>query len=174
MSNVQHKITYTVLAAVISGTIAFGAKPVASDIAAPDKRVAAVGMAVRIANLGEMKPLPAELPLPFGTSAFEQTDSEERATAENTSRVAQATVVASDRETLEVIAGKIIPSGTIFLAGEPTLIFGKKPVKIGTHFTVTSNGQDYDIELVRIDRTTFTLRLNREEVTRPIKPGKSP
>jgi hypothetical protein len=53
------------------------------------------------------------------------------------------------------------------------LNFGKSSVKVGTHFSVTLNGQEYDLELASIDRTTFTLRLNREEITRPIKPGKS-
>jgi hypothetical protein len=150
------------------------AKPVKSDIASPEKRGSTVELAGRVASNAEAKSLPVELPLLFRTSAFDRTDDEEKTAAEATSRAAEPVVAANDRDTLEVIAGKIIPSGTIFLAGEPTLIFGKKPVKTGTHFTVTSNGQDYDIELVRIDRTTFTLRLNREEITRPIKPGKSP
>ncbi|RFC46126.1 MAG: hypothetical protein DUW69_001742, partial [Verrucomicrobia bacterium] len=33
---------------------------------------------------------------------------------------------------------------------------------------------DYNLELVSFDRTNFTLRLNKEEITRAIKPGKNP
>lgn len=171
-------ITTLCAAVLLSSSVAFAAKAPASDIANPDKRRATVELATRLAQANEVKPLPAELALPFSPPGFEQTDAEERANAmAAASRTAQqvAPKTSSDREILERIATKVVPSGTIFLGGEPTLIFGKKPVKIGTHFTVrSSDGQDYDLELVSIGSTTFTLRLNREEITRPIKPGKSP
>ncbi|HEX2852084.1 MAG TPA: hypothetical protein VHO24_02515 [Opitutaceae bacterium] len=173
-------LTLTTLCAslLLGSSVAFAAKAAPSDITSPEKRRATVELAQRLARPGEAQPLPTELALPFSPAGFEQTDAEERATAmAAASRVAQqaAPKVSSDRDTLERIAAKVIPSGTIFLGGEPTLIFGKKPVKIGTHFTVrSSDGQDYDLELVSIGSTTFTLRLNREEITRPIKPGKSP
>ena len=65
-----------------------------------------------------------------------------------------------------------MPSGTLILDGEPLLIFGRKRLRIGDRFTVTYEKQDYELVLVAIERTTFTLRLNQEEITRPIKPGK--
>jgi hypothetical protein len=53
------------------------------------------------------------------------------------------------------------------------LIFtGAKQVRIGSDFTVSTNGQKYVLKLVAADATTFTLRLGSEEVTRSIKPGK--
>jgi hypothetical protein len=58
--------------------------------------------------------------------------------------------------------------------GEPLLLLGRGRVKIGDKFTVAYNGQDYELELTAIDRTTFTLRYHGEEITRPIKTGKSP
>ena len=54
------------------------------------------------------------------------------------------------------------------------LMFGKRFVKTGSHFTVTYKGTDYDLELTEIDGTNYTLRYNREEITRPIQTGKSP
>jgi hypothetical protein len=54
------------------------------------------------------------------------------------------------------------------------LMFGKRFVKTGSHFTVTYKGMDYDLELTQIDGTNFTLRYKSDEITRPIQPGKSP
>ena len=74
----------------------------------------------------------------------------------------------TDRETLEKLAAQITPTGMINLRGAPRLIIGNKPFEIGTRFTATYNNQDYELELVAIERTTFTLRYRGEEITRPI------
>jgi hypothetical protein len=71
---------------------------------------------------------------------------------------------------LEKLAGQISPTGVIQLRGAPRLVIGGKPFEVGTRFTATYNSQDYELELVSIDRTTFTLRYRGEEITRPIKP----
>ena len=55
------------------------------------------------------------------------------------------------------------------IGGSPRLVMGSKRFEVGTRFTVTYNNEDYELELVRIDRTTFTLRYRGEEITRPIK-----
>jgi hypothetical protein len=150
------------------------ARGAASDINSPDKRHATVERAARLAKPSSPAALPADLAQPFSPPGFELTDAEEQSAANALAgKTTSAPKATSDRETLEQIASKVPPSGTVFIGGEPRLIFGKKTVKIGTHFTVTFNGLDYDLELVNIDRTTFTLRLNREEITRPIKPAKS-
>jgi hypothetical protein len=82
----------------------------------------------------------------------------------------QPAAPATDRQTLETLAAQITPSGVIMLRGAPRLIFANKPFEVGTRFTATYNNQDYELELVAIDRTTFTLRYKGEDVTRPIKP----
>jgi hypothetical protein len=61
------------------------------------------------------------------------------------------------------------PSGYFVLGGQPTLVFGQKRVKAGSFLKITFEGTEYDLEIVSIDRLNFTLRLNREEFTRPIK-----
>jgi hypothetical protein len=58
----------------------------------------------------------------------------------------------------------------IQLRGAARLVIGNRPFEVGTRFTATYNNQDYELELVAIDRTTFTLRYRGEEITRPIKP----
>ncbi len=70
---------------------------------------------------------------------------------------------------LEAIAQRLKPSGYFVLGGQPTLVFGEKRVKAGGFLTITFEGTEYTLEITAIDRANFTLRLNREEFTRPIK-----
>ena len=70
---------------------------------------------------------------------------------------------------IQAIAASLKPSGYFILGGEPTLVFGQKRVKAGGTLTITFEGNEYVLEITSIDRTNFTLRLNREEFTRPIK-----
>ena len=147
------------------------AKTPASDLTSPEKRRTVVEQASQLAKPSKAAVLPEELTSPFSPPGFDLPDGAEPATS--TVKGVVAPKLSSDRELLEQIATKIPPTGTIFINGEARLMFAKRTVRIGDHFTVTFNNQDYDLELVNIDRTTFTLRLNREEITRPIKPAKS-
>jgi len=161
---------------------------VVSDLVSPEKRRSVVEQAQHLTRPAEPVPLPADLVQPFNPPSFDQPDPEElRASA---AAAAKANVSgppglpglpgtpaapAGDREILENIASKILPTGTMKIGNEPLLIFGRKPIKIGSRFTVTNsaNGQDYELELVAIEPPTFTLRYRNEEITRPIKSGKS-
>ena len=73
------------------------------------------------------------------------------------------------RNLIQVIGESLKPSGYFVINGEPTLVFGQKRVKAGGLLTITFEGSEYTVEIVSIDRPNFTLRLNREEFTRPIK-----
>jgi len=75
----------------------------------------------------------------------------------------------NNRDLLQSIATSIKPSGYFVIGGEPTLVFGQKRVKAGGTLTITFEGKEYTLEVTALDRTNFTLRLNREEFTRPIK-----
>lgn len=75
----------------------------------------------------------------------------------------------NDRDLLQAIAASLKPSGYIVLGNQPSLSFGQKRVKAGGVLTITFEGAQYTLEIVSIDRTNFTLRLNREEFTRTIK-----
>lgn len=75
----------------------------------------------------------------------------------------------TDRDLLQAIALNLKPSGYIVLGGQPSLSFGQKRVKPGGFLTITFEGNEYTLEISAIDRTNFTLRLNREEFTRTIK-----
>ncbi len=73
------------------------------------------------------------------------------------------------RDQLQSIAAGLKPSGYIVLGGQPTLLFGQKRVKAGGSVTITFEGTEYTVEITSIVSPNFTLRLNREEFTRPIK-----
>ena len=75
----------------------------------------------------------------------------------------------NDRELLQAIAASLKPSGYIVLGGQASVSLGQKRVKAGGVLTITFEGNQYTLEIVSIDRTNFTLRLNREEFTRTIK-----
>lgn len=146
-----------------------------SDIAPPEKRREVVELALHLAKIMPARPLPAKLAQPFAPPGFNLTDAEEQAAAlaagKSTAKPG-APAPPTERDTLIAITSKIAPSGTISVGASPMLLFGKKFVKVGAHLVVMYKGAPYDLELVAIDRTTFTLRLNHEEITRPIQPGK--
>lgn len=153
----------------------------ASDIATPEHRRAIVQTADRLAHPGALPALPADLTNPFSPANFDKPDpSEAHDKAPAPGRVAAAETAAApaqpvtDRELLAAVAAKIPTTGTIILNGTPLLVSGTNRLQVGSSFTVVYNGQEYELQLVAIDRTTFTLRYKGEEFTRPIKLGRTP
>lgn len=74
----------------------------------------------------------------------------------------------SEQDLLQAIATGLRPR-LIVLGGQPELFFGQKRVKAGGSLTITFEGSEYILDVVSIAPPNFTLRLNREEFTRPIK-----
>jgi hypothetical protein len=156
--------------------------PPAGDIAPAAKRRPTLELAEKIATVTPSGPLSPELNLPFNPVAFTQPDPEEQRALEqaaanqqasaNASGSGQARRGATDREQLAELASQIKPTGSMFVRGEPRLILQSRFVKIGDKFTVTNSGVDYVLELTAIDLSSFTLRLNGELITRPLKSGK--
>jgi hypothetical protein len=150
-----------------------------SEIVPSEKRKVSVEKANVVAKQKVPAALPETIAEPFAPAGFDLTDAEEAAAAAAAARQANQgnpsiPAPPSDHELLEAIVSKVTPSGTTYFRGSPLLMFGKRMVKTGAHFTVTYKGTDYDLELTQIDGTNFTLRYKSEEITRPIQPGKSP
>jgi hypothetical protein len=82
--------------------------------------------------------------------------------------------VSSDLDILEKIAPHITPSGALVLNGEPVLLFREKKLKVGDTLTINFEGTTYMVIITSIDRSSFKIRFNREEITRPIKSRKAP
>jgi hypothetical protein len=167
--NLRRRLFVLVGIAAAAGAAATAAP--ASDLATPAKRAQVVETAERLAQTPTLEPLPATLPQPFHPPGFDQPDPSE--VKPSASGIA-ATDPATDRDVLNKIVARIRPSGIINMGGEPLLIFGQKRLKVGDHLIVTLEKTDYDVEITAIDTTTYTLRLNRDEITRSLKPGKSP
>ena len=168
------------LIGVAGATWGFAAAAPVADVAPIAKRRPSVELAQHLATISAPAVLAPDVVQPFNPVAFGQPDPEEQRAIEKAAANQQAAApsgagssarpgVVTDREQLAAIASKILPKGSVFVGKEPSLVIGSKFVKIGAKFTVTYSGVDYVLELTAIDRTTFTLRLNGEEITRPIK-----
>lgn len=157
------------------------ASRVLSDLQPAPKRQSTVDLASALARRPAPEALPAGLSSPFNPPGFERPEPAGPASppADPSARPAPAAAAASPagvpatpRETLEAIAAQIAPSGTMIFRGKPRLLIAGKPFEVGTRFTASFNNEDHELELVAIERTTFTLRYRGEDVTRPIKPAR--
>jgi hypothetical protein len=137
-----------------------------------------VELADRLVQPRVLAALPEEMVMPFNPMGFEQPDPEEVKAQQAAAAAAAAAGTpvrpVGDRNVLATLADRLSPSGTAIIGGDPMLLFGQRRLRVGDRLTVTYEGADYPLEITAITRTTFTLRLNREEITRPIKPGKKP
>ncbi len=80
----------------------------------------------------------------------------------------------SDLEFLKLLAAKLNPTGVLMMGDDALLLFGEKKVKVGDTIKIPFDKDSVDVDLVDLSGTSFTLRLNNEQLTRPIKPGKTP
>ena len=167
----QFQLLLTALAFMLAAGPAHAApKPTkrkadASDISPIDGRLPSVVLAESLAKVDIPPTLTTdkELPQPFNPPSFG---------VDNRPVAGPVVKNVGDRELLAALAGKVHPNGTFGLGSKSLLSFGKKNLRPGDRLTVNFENQDYVVELVSFDRTNFTLRLNHEEITRPIKPGK--
>lgn len=79
----------------------------------------------------------------------------------------------SDHDILVTIANGLKPRA-VSMGNSLFLFFGVKKTKVGDLLTLTFEDTVYQVQITAIDHSTFTLRLNREEFTRPIKQGTAP
>jgi len=134
----------------------------AGDVVSPAKRQEVLDAAKKLLTARKTSPIAVD---PFHSEKFADMIAGPRAP------VAGPVVVSprTDRDILQAIAANLKPSGNFVMDGESILLFGQKRVKAGDHLTITFEGAEYALEIAAIERTSFTLRLNREEFTRPIK-----
>jgi len=128
-----------------------------SDLTTPEQRRDSVNRAMALTQPAPPVPFPADGRNPF-------LPPQEKRAATQTKRA-----LSGDREILTAIAGRIVPSGVMQdLDGHPILLLREKKLKVGDYLTITFEGTDYMIELAAIDHSSFTLRLNKEEITQPL------
>ena len=140
-------------------------------VLSPAKRQATLDLANRLlaARESPAAALPADLVDPFNPVGFGAAPASGHQPGE------AAHAKASDSEILQEIASRVTPSGMVEFGGQPLLLFREKKLKVGDSLTITFEGTDYVVVITAIDQTSFKIRLNSEEITRPIiKPGKVP
>ena len=155
---------------LLHGGVAMAAE---ATVLAPAKRQVALERGKALVASREITPITVN---PFHPPAFSETlASMGRATGTTPlvggGETAAQTPVGprTERDLLQAIAKGLKPSGYIVLGGIPSISFGQKRVKAGGVLTITFEGNQDTLEIVSIDRTNFTLRLNSEEFTRTIK-----
>jgi hypothetical protein len=156
-----------VLAAGTSMLISFGQESVPS----PAKRQVTLDLAGRLLapQSNPAASLPSDLLDPFNPPGFGAVPTSGPGKPGETIRT-----VSTDREILQNIATRITPSGMVMFGSQPLLLFREKKLKVGENLTITFEGNDYVVVISEINRTSFKIRFNQEEITRPIKPGKVP
>jgi hypothetical protein len=128
-----------------------------SDLNTPDQRRESVNQALALIHPSSPALLPADLKNPFVLSR-------------NADQEQVAKPINNDREALAGIAPQVVPSGVVQMGDTPILLLGEKKLKVGDYFTFPFEGTDYVVEVAAISHSTFTLRLNKEEITQPINP----
>ncbi|MBL9201975.1 MAG: hypothetical protein JNL39_15800 [Opitutaceae bacterium] len=149
------------------------------EVHPPQRRQAAVASAEALAQRATIAKLPSDLPSPFAPPDFDKPEgaelkaemlaAQQRAAAAAKAKGTITRATPSDKDMLVRLAAQIMPTGTIDRNGAPHLMIAGKFFAVGTRFTATYNNNDYELELVAIDRSTFTLRYRGEQTTRPIK-----
>jgi hypothetical protein len=130
-----------------------------SDLATPEQRHKSVDQALVLVQPVAPAALPTDLKNPFVLSR-------DRKIKEAGKQLS------SDREVLEAAARIIAPSGVVQVGDTPMLLLGEKKLKVGEYLTITFAGTEYVLELSAISPSSFTLRLNKEEITQPINPDR--
>lgn len=128
-----------------------------SDLPTADQRHASIEQAKLLVQPVVPTPLPTELKNPFVIS-------------HNVKATEAAKPLVGDRQILAAIATYIVPSGVVQVGDSPMLLLREKKLKVGDYLTITFEGTDYMVELAAISHSSFTLRLNKEEITQPINP----
>lgn len=144
-----------------------------APVVAPAARAASLATARQVLAARDPAP-PADLPDPFHSEAFATAAASSPGAVgpvatPGAAPSARANAPRSNRDLLASIGDALRPGGYIVMGGQPSLSFGQKRVKPGGTLTITFEGTEYTLEVVAIDRANFTLRLNNEEYTRPIK-----
>lgn len=133
----------------------------AADLQPPKKREQTLERASQFSKIAapETALPPENLRNPFNSAAVDEV------------KAARPT---SDKDLLLVLAEQIQPMGAMGNPGNMMLTRkGQKAVKVNDKLTLSFDGTQYEVEVTAIDNTTFSLRYNQTEITRPIsKTGK--
>lgn len=164
------KSNFGVLLAAALLAMSLTARVAAEDVVSPNKRTEALNSAKALLTIKDGATAAKD---PFHSEAFTEAVANSAGVSPGKlpTEAGPSKVPAgprSNRDTLQAIATSLKPR-YLELGGQAILFFGQKRVKAGDTLTINFEGTDFALEVVSIEKPNFTLRLNRDEFTRPIK-----
>lgn len=148
---------------ILAAAVALTSVAHAQRLLPPQRRATTVELAQKLTAPREIASLPESAENPFAPSGFDRTEQ-----PANPDTTPTAPRERTSREILETIAAAINPTGTMIMRGEPILLFGSRQARVGDQLPVTVNGVAYTLVITAIENTHFTVRLDNEEITRPL------
>ncbi|MDB6115914.1 MAG: hypothetical protein JWQ83_1518 [Lacunisphaera sp.] len=170
MKNRINKLIWVVVM-LSGGSLVTSARAADTDVVSPVKRQEVLDHAKKLLAPRELRAPAAD---PFHPEAF---DEAAPARVPGTAAPTPGTEIVAtkpagprtDHDILMALATALKAPNVIVLGGQPVLLFGQKRVKAGGTLNINFEGTEYTVEITAIHPPNFTLRLNREEFTRPIK-----
>lgn len=159
MKTIVHSFLFIAVSAGLHG------QPV-SDILPPQKRAASLDLARALLTTKPIEISADEIAQKNPFNPIKPVVDTEVAVKPSTS-VSEAL---GERDLLQRLAATVTPSGTMQLGDQFLLLFGQKKLKVGDRLPIVFQGATYELQVSAIERTSFSLRINNAEITRPIKP----
>jgi hypothetical protein len=134
----------------------------AADIPPPETRTAIVAKITKLAeSRGKAVVIADNLVNPF-TGIIREASQPEVATG-------PIPIGLSGPELLSQLASTIPSTGTLVFGGNAMLLLGPKKIKVGEKIPVSFEGKDYQLTLIAVTPTTFTVQLGNELSTRTVR-----
>ena len=157
-------VSRCLLTLVVAGVAAAAAHAQRSDLLPPDRRQSTVDIATRLAAAPAAAPVPTDFVNPF---APDQPEPEPAPTAGPAATPVPR--VSTTAEILRNLAPELNPTGTIGVNGQTWLLFGGTRVRPGQELPVVFEGERYTLRITDIQPSYFTIELDGEAFTRPIR-----
>jgi len=134
-----------------------------SDIPDSANRVSTVSkISVLLENRGKNVRVSDDVKSPFVTKSAPNTISSEI-------KILQVPIGLSGPELLSQLSAKIPSTATLTFGGNAMLLLGTKKVKVGEKINVSQDGINYELTLVSVTSTSFTVKMGDSLSTRPVK-----
>ncbi len=157
------------LAALVASLPRLSAQAI-PDVASPKVREKVLAdAALVLAKRGEFVAPPSTMPNPFVAKDDGENAEAAPARVAPSAGAAPAAPALSGSAQLAQLSSLIPATGVITVGGAPILLAGQKRLRIGDTFTVTSEGQAYDLSITAIGSTSFTVKRGDSVHTRPVR-----
>ena len=137
-----------------------------SDLATSQTRQATVQVAKELSGVPVVAPISGDVPNPFNPPGYSLP---ETIPAHTAPAARTAPVIRSDREILDILLRRFPASGAMTWGGRVLLVAGDKRYEAGQTLLLSYDGRDFEVELVAVTATSFTLRYRGAEISRSIR-----